>query len=311
MAGDAPVPKSASRGTVVRMTTQDATHETAPPAEGTSPAEAAPPLEGGAPPRPAGIVLHLPAFDGPLDLLLHLIEREDLDITAVSLLAVAEQYLAQLRSAESINMAALSDFVAMGARLLLLKSRALLPREDAPDDDAVEEDAADPEALVAALQEYRRYKQAAQHLGALQDEHRAGYRRAAAPPELPLPTGLETVSLDGLMTLFKSVLERLPPEETRPAVRREPIRLRDRIARLVGRLDAAGQTSFLALIGEARSRVEVVVDFLAVLELIKARYLEATQEESFGDIHLRRVGGASEGALEAAEQELEADFAGA
>ncbi len=292
------------------MTTQDATHETAPPAEGLPPATSESPDTEGAPQKPAGIVLHLPAFDGPLDLLLHLIEREDLDITAVSLLAVAEQYLAQLRSAESINMAALSDFVAMGARLLLLKSRALLPREDVPDDGAVEEDAADPEALVAALQEYRRYKQAAQHLGTLQEEHRAGYRRAAAPPELPLPTGLETVSLDGLMNLFKSVLERLPPEEVRPAVRREPIRLRDRIARLVGRLDAAGQTSFLALIGEARSRVEVVVDFLAVLELIKARYLEATQEESFGDIHLRRMADARPAALEAVERELEADFAG-
>jgi segregation and condensation protein A len=284
------------------MTSQDAHTDAAPPTE------AAPGEQG--PAAPNGIVLHLPEFDGPLDLLLHLIEREDLDITAVSLLAVAEQYLAQLRSAESINMAALADFIAMGARLLLLKSRALLPREDQPEDATAEEDAADPEALVIALQEYRRYKHAADHLRELQEEHRVGYRREAAPPELPLPTGLESVTVAGLMRLFRSVLERLPPEDTRPAVRREPIRLRDRIARLVGRLDVAGQASFLELIGEARSRVEVVVDFLAVLELIKARYLEATQAEAFGDITLSRVAGAEPAALVTAQEELEADFAG-
>jgi segregation and condensation protein A len=112
------------------------------------------------------------------------------------------------------------------------------------------------------------------------------------------------------MKLFRSAIERLPVEEERPAVARESIRLRDRIARLVGRLDAAGQASFLELIGEARSRVEVVVDFLAVLELIKARYLEATQAESFGDITLAKVAGAAPAALAAVEEQLEADFAG-
>lgn len=315
--------------------TQDAQTQTVPPAEAepatdvavaaieapggeTLEAEGGPALE--APPEgeaaggPAGasngIVLHLQQFDGPLDLLLHLIEQRDLDITEVSLLAVTEQYLTQLRSAETINMGALSDFVAVGARLLLLKSRALLPREDEAPEENAEEDAADPEALLAALQEYRRYKQAADYLRALQDEHRVGYRRAAAPPELPLPTGLEGTTVERLAHLLRGVLERLPVEETRPAVRREPIRLRDRIARLVGRLDVAGQASFLDLIGESQTRVEVVVDFLAVLELIKARYLEATQDEAFGDIRLVRLRGAPTATFVAAQAELDGDFTG-
>jgi segregation and condensation protein A len=256
-----------------------------------------------------GFVLRLPAFEGPLDLLLHLIERDDLDITLVSLLAVTEQYLTRLRSAESMDVGALADFVAMGARLLLLKSRALLPREDQPDDDSAEEDAADPEALVAALQEYRRYKQAAGHLRSLQDAQRTTYRRTAAPPELPLPSGLDTVSLDGLVQLFRDVLDRMPAEPERPAVAREPVRLRDRIARLVERLDANGRVSFRELVGSSKSRVEVVVDFLAVLELIKARYLEAEQGDAFGDIALVRVAGAvvPAGAL---ETQLAEDFAG-
>jgi segregation and condensation protein A len=258
----------------------------------------------------AAIVLRLPAFEGPLDLLLHLIEREGLDITTVSLLAVTEQYLAQLRSTESMNVGALADFVAMGARLLLLKSRALLPREDQPAEDAAsEEDAADPEALVAALQEYRRYKQAAGHLRSLQDAHRTTYRRTAAPPELPLPTGLDTVSLDGLVQLFRDILDRMPAEEPRPTVRREPIRLHDRIARLVERLDVTGRASFMELVGGAQSRVEVVVDFLAVLELIKARYLEAEQGDAFGDIALVKIVGAV-AALDGLEAQFAEDFAG-
>jgi segregation and condensation protein A len=111
--------------------------------------------EGGAPEVPSpgdSPILRLPAFEGPLDLLLHLIEKQDLDITAVSLLAVTEQYLAHLRAAATVNVGALADFIAIGARLLLLKSRALLPREDQADDGDAEAEAADPEALVAALQ---------------------------------------------------------------------------------------------------------------------------------------------------------------
>jgi segregation and condensation protein A len=277
----------------------EATSDTAPPAQ----AQAEAPAE-------TAFVLKLPAFEGPLDLLLHLIEREGLDITTVSLLAVTEQYLAQLRSTESMNVGALADFVAMGARLLLLKSRALLPREDQPEDDAAsDEDPADPEALVAALQEYRRYKQAAGHLRSLQDAQRTTYRRTAAPPALPLPTGLDAVSLDGLVQLFRDILDRMPADEPRPTVRREPIRLRDRIARLVQRLDASGSASFRELVGGAQTRVEVVVDFLAVLELIKARYLEAQQDDAFGDIALVRISGAV-AALDGIEAQLAEDFAG-
>ena len=164
--------------------------------------------------------------------------------------------------------------------------------------------------MLAALQEYRRYEQAADYLAGLQEEHRVGYRRAAAPPELPLPTGLQGVSIERLTNLFRGVLERLPVEDQRPAVRREPIRLRDRIARLVGRLDVAGQASFLDLIGGAQTRVEVVVDFLAVLELIKAHYLEASQDEAFGDIRLVRLEGAPSAAAVAGQAELDVDFTG-
>ncbi|MEE8338369.1 MAG: ScpA family protein [Dehalococcoidia bacterium] len=257
----------------------------------TDPQDGAPAAaDGGAEDDGADFVLQLPAFEGPLALLLHLIEREELDITELSVLQVTEQYLTHLRSAERIDLAALADFVAMGARLLLLKSRALLPGDDEPHEGEEEESASD---LVDALQEYRRYRKLAEHLRGLEDEHRTAYRRDAAPPQVPLPTGLDDVTVDGLMALFREVLERLPEQEELPEIEREPVRLADRVSALMTELDDVRQLSFRALIGRAQSRIEVIVDFMAVLELIKARFLEARQPEAFGEIELVRLDGAA------------------
>ena len=249
--------------------------------------------------------LRLPVYEGPLDLLLSLIERQELDITEVSLLAVTEQYLAQLRDHEHMNLAALAEFVAVGARLLLLKSRALLPQEERPEDDALP-DEDDPAALVAALEEYRRFRRAAVYLGTLEDEHRAAYRREAAPPETPLPTGLDEVTLDALADLFRQVLERIPEEKPAPVVARQPVRLRDRIRSLIERLAVEDRVSFRGLIERSETRLEVVIDFLAVLELIKANYLRAEQQEAFSDIDLVRI----EGAQPPPYAELAQDFDG-
>ncbi len=233
----------------------------------------------------ADFVLQLPAFEGPLDLLLHLIEREELDITELPVLQVTEQYLAHLRAGEQINLGALADFVAMGARLLVLKSRSLLPGEEEEHDSEEIDDATD---LVNALQEYRRYRRVAEQLRELEDEQRTAYRRDAAPPDVPLPTGLDDVTLDGLMTLFRDVLERLPEEKAAPELQREPIRLADRVSALMTELGTARQLSFRSLIGRAESRIEVIVDFMAVLELIKVGFLEARQPDAFGEIELVR-----------------------
>ncbi len=225
-----------------------------------------------------GFVLRLPVFEGPLDLLLQLIERAELDVTEVSLFSVTEQYLAQLRSGQGISIESLADFVAMGARLLLLKSRALLPHDEA-EHVASGDDDDDPSALVAALQEYRRFKSAAEHLRGLEEERRTGYRRDASPPDVPLPGGLDGVSLDSLVDLFRDVLERLPEADEQPEVERDPVRLSDRLASLIGRLEGVERLSFRAVVEAATTRLEVIVDFLAVLELIKARYIETRQSQ--------------------------------
>lgn len=257
------------------------------------PASATAPEGDGASREDGAFVLQLPVFEGPLDLLLHLLDEHRLDITEVSLLAVTEQYLSHLREAEHLNADALVEFISVGARLLLMKSRALLPRD--PDEaPPAEDDEDDPANLVRALQEYRRFKQAADYLRTLEEQHRTAYRRSAPPPELPLPPGLEGVTLQALAALFRRVLERVPEE--RPVTRATPrprVRLQDRIRALVTRLEQSGQLSFLALLGEAPTRISVIVDFLAVLELIKVRYLRAEQGEAFGDINLVRLEGAS------------------
>jgi segregation and condensation protein A len=227
------------------------------------------------------------AFQGPLDLLLHLIERNELDITEVSLLQVTEQYLGYLRAAEEINLGALADFVAIGARLLLLKSRALLPVED----EEIEFEEDDPEDLVKALREYRRFKEAAAFLRERDTGHQT-YRREVPPPEVTLPTGLDRVTLDSLVEVLRDVMERLPEEEPGESVLTERVRLRDRLRGLVDLLERDQRTSFRRLVEHATSRVSVIVDFLAVLELIKSRYLEATQSERFGDIDLVKIEGA-------------------
>lgn len=240
-------------------------------------------------PPDAALQLQLPLFEGPLDLLLHLIEREELDVTELSVLEVTEQYMTQLRAAEEINLGALADFVAMGARLLLLKSRALLPREITDIDDEEDGDALD---LVSALREYRRYRVAAEHLRGLEDEHRTAYRREAAPPDVTLPSGLDDVTLDGLVGIFREILKRLPEEEEVEKVERAPIRLADRVSALISRLEQDDRVSFRALVGGATTRMEVIIDFMAVLELIKSRFLEAQQDNGGGDIELVRLAGA-------------------
>ena len=128
---------------------------------------------------------------------------------------------------------------------------------------------------------------------------------------MPLPTGLESVTLSSLVDVIREVMERIPEEEPVGEVRRDPVRLRDRITRLVDRLEIERRTSFRRLIEGATTRTEVIVDFMAVLELIKQRYLEAVQSESFGDIDLVRLEGAVAphfGASSGAE--LDEDFTG-
>ncbi len=229
--------------------------------------------------------IRLPTFEGPLDLLLTLIQREDLDITTVSLVAVADQYLEAVHADDSLDAAALAEFVSIGAKLLQLKSRALLPPQEEDEEEAAEEDPG--EELVALLLEYRRYREAADALGERAASGWRTYPRGGTPPDPPPGNALAGLTLDALYAIMIEVLERLPEEPT-GAVTRSTVSLADRVEALQARLRGRGRSfSFRRAIAECTTRVEVVVTFIALLELIKDGACEVEQEEAWGDIRVR------------------------
>lgn len=229
--------------------------------------------------------LALPIFEGPLDLLLHLIEREELDVTNIALLAVTDQYMQYLHSGEQLNLAAMADFIQIGARLLLLKSRALLPRPAADSPAALEEED-DTDDLARQLIEYKLFKEAAGQLRAIEMAGLHSYPRVAPPPELPAPVGLDGITLDLLREMVESALNRVPEEGPVHVVRPHKITIREKVELIRDRLAVDGRVSFRGLIEACRTRMEIIVSFMAVLELIKSRVLEALQDAAFADIVL-------------------------
>jgi segregation and condensation protein A len=231
----------------------------------------------------AAYTVLLPVYEGPLDLLLDLIERAELDITRVSLAQVTDQYLDYLRVIPAHDLADLASFLVVAARLLQIKSEALLPRP--PTREPGEEDPGD--ALARQLIAYKKYKQVAVLLAERESAGLQTYlRRASAPAaEAKLdPTGLSIDALRRAMVELLAEAARGPQlsEVVSPSV----VRIRDKIRMLLGALRLDGQTTFRRMLSEARSRLEIVVSFLAVLELVKRRQVVVQQGELFGDIEV-------------------------
>lgn len=239
----------------------------------------------------------LPTFSGPLDLLLRLIERSELDITAISVSQVADQYLAHVRSLAEVDPRALAEFVSLAARLLLIKSRALLPRPAAEGRAAPEDP--DAEALARQLREYRRYKQVAALLRAWQEEDRRTFLRLApAPVELDLAPPPVNHTLAELIGALQRRLQLALPLDEATVISLGPrLTIGEVVARVRDRLARAPWFSFEDLFGDAVSREDVIVTFWAVLELIKRRVIVVEQRELFGTISVGR----GEGDLDPAE----------
>ena len=231
--------------------------------------------------------LNLSVFQGPLDLLLHLIESEELDITAVSLAQVTDQYWAYLHSSAGLDPEALAEFIAVGAKLLYIKSRALLPDlRPRPKQEGGQEDVG--EALAQMLVEYKRFREAAETFRDLEERGQRAYPRLAPSKGVLLPPGLEGVTLEGLLSIFQEALIRQPAEEpVEGAIPREPVTVDEKMETVLSAMvRGRGRASFRALVEACTSRTEVIVVFLAVLELMKAGRLSAEQEGAFGDIAL-------------------------
>ncbi len=231
--------------------------------------------------EPAVTVL-LPVYEGPLDLLLELIERAELDITKVSLAQVTDQYLAYLHQVPDHGLADLASFLIVAARLLQIKSEALLPRP--PSREPGEEDPGD--ALARQLIAYKRYKQVAIHLSEREAAGLRTYLRVAPPPAIEPKLDLSRIGLEDLRRALQQALAAAPGPSLDDVVSAPKVRIRDKILLIVDALRTRGQTTFRRLLRHARTRLEIVVSFLAVLELIKRRQVTVTQQELFGDIEI-------------------------
>ena len=222
------------------------------------------------------------AFEGALDTLLGLIDRGELDATGIPVAGIVTQY-ALYRSRGGGTAVETGEFIALAARLMFVKSRALLPRPPAPP--PPEEEAVDLELVLA---EYRRFKEAA---GTLREREESGLRsfpRLAPPPAIPPGSGLSHVTLQRLAAIVRDVLAR-QEEPAAGVVRRETVTIRQKVAQLEDLLTQEGRVSFTAFISASRSRLEVVVGFMAVLELVRRGRAEAEQPAPFGDIFIKAV----------------------
>ncbi len=237
----------------------------------------------------------LPVFEGPLDLLLHLIERNELDISAVSLVLVVDQYMQYLSLMRAeMKLEAAAEFLVVAGKLLLIKSRSLLPRLEAPPDEA--EETEDPaEELARQLEEYRRFKQLAEALRELKETRGQTFARSGGPVEdIPPVVRLTGLDLDRLIESFRRTLERaLEQMPAGPAPTGPRITQADRIAAVERGLAEARTLPFDRLLEDCRCVEDVIVNFLAVLEMLKQARIRVWQLASFGAIVISRPRGSS------------------
>lgn len=227
-------------------------------------------------------------YAGPLDLLLELIERAELDITRLALAQVTDQYLAYLRQLENRDPGEVSAFLVIAARLVQIKSAVLLPRPTVTDHTAEEED--DGEALARQLLQYRRFKQIAFWLHERQEAGLRSYLRLETPvPRFDTRLDLTGITLKDLAQLaYQAFAVKTTLPLLSQVVNMPRITIRDRILTILERLRGEPTVNFSTLL-KSRTRLEVVITFLAMLELIKRRVVVAQQEGLFSEIDLQAV----------------------
>ena len=229
-------------------------------------------------------------FSGPIDLLLNLIEENKLEPTEVSLAEVTDQYWAEIDRNGSTDADDLVEFINIGSRLLFIKSQALLPGARPPAGDLDEEIAQTAEELTAMLAEHKQFRDAVDLFRQLEEEGRRTFARAVPVKNVPLPPGLEGVTVDTLMSVVKDALKEKPAEENaeiEAVLHIEPVTVNEKMVEVGSALTKnEGRLPLKPLLTECRTRTEVVVLFLAILEMIKGGTLWAEQETAFGEIDL-------------------------
>ncbi|NHA14532.1 ScpA family protein [Thioalkalivibrio sp. XN279] len=243
---------------------------------------------------PHALEVILDAFEGPLDLLLYLIKRQNIDILNIPIAKITHQYMHYIELMQELQLELAAEYLVMAAMLAEIKSRMLLPRPAAQ-----EEDGEDPRAeLVRRLQEYERYKQAAQDVDALPRLERDVFQASAEMCERKVVEIQPDVSLRELLLSFQEVLVRADMF-AHHQVQREPLSVRQRMSDVLERVQGGQFVAFTSLFTPEEGRMGVVVTFLSILELIRESLLDIVQSEPFAPIHIKARG--NHGAADEAE----------
>ena len=237
-----------------------------------------------APGRGAGLEISLARFEGPLDLLLHLVRANDMDILDIPIVEIARQYNHYLDQMQQLDLEVASEYLVMAATLAHIKSRMLLP----PDPEELEEQDDPRSELTRQLLEYERFKRGAEELAALESRQDLVFARPGPPPADLAGTFTIEADLGDLVRAFERILRRLEQEDQAYVVHREDVKVQDMMDRIAGELANREVVSFADLLEVCRSRLQRVVLFLALLELIRLRQVSAYQASWRESIRLER-----------------------
>ncbi len=237
---------------------------------------------------PDALEVILEAFEGPLDLLLYLIKKKNLDILEVPLADITRQYMTYIDMMQTLRIELAAEYLVMAAMLAEIKSRMLLPRPTQDDDED------DPRAeLVRRLQEYERFKEAAQNIDELPRVGREVYLTDIEPPELKSERPVPEVDLRDLLMAFKDAMQR-SEMYTHHQIQREALSVRERMSKVLSLLSADGFTDYTSLFTIEEGRRGVVVTLLALLELVKEQLIDMIQSEPFSAIHIKAASGSED-----------------
>jgi segregation and condensation protein A len=231
---------------------------------------------------PYALQVFLEAFEGPLDLLLYLIRRQNIDILDIPIAEITRQYVQYIELMKELQLELAGEYLLMAAMLAEIKSRMLLPRPQTE-----EEEEEDPRAeLVRRLQEYERFKQAAQDLSDLPRLERDTHVANVQAPERRVVTQLPDVTMKELLIAFHEVLKRAEMFSNLH-LQREPLSVRQRMSEILTRINASSFTGFADLFDPEEGRMGVAVTFIAVLELLREAVIEVVQAEAYSPLHVR------------------------
>jgi len=231
---------------------------------------------------PDALEVILEAFEGPLDLLLYLIKRQNLDILDIPVADITRQYVSYIDLMQDMRFELAAEYLVMAAMLAEIKSRMLLPRPVTEDEDEL-----DPRAeLVRRLQEYERFKQAAQDLDEIPRQGRDVFQAHVEPPDLEVERPLAEVDLRELLIAFQEVMQRVD-RNVAFSIQREALSVRERMTRILSLLQTDSFIDFHTVFDPKEGKLGVVVSFMAILELLKQSVIEIIQAEPFSPIHLK------------------------